>query len=478
MALLVVLMMYLGASLAFSVCPRPQGASDGVRARRAHFQMPLEWMQGKSQRTTVRCRAQVDGPEEVPAEMGKLLAMFERFGVLPEEAMCFIEFTGARTVEDVALADEEATRQIIDELNLKPFTVLKFVRAITYLKRLEAPKLQARELLFQQEIQAREQLFQARGLLYLFCKDPLTCGANADATFNYGQVPLVASEARATYDLLTKNNTALPGREELNRTITEWFTSRRGGLDQTRSAVPVIVNAPGTGKTTLLLRLATALEILISSEVTSEKPVVVAFTYNAEMYASIPHELLWPDANKDQRIKRCVAVRMLYGALRSMGCNGVKTWAEVLMDLQAGGLAAAIHDPEWALGILEAWFGTDREFVVAADELLKGVTERNEAATTKQIATQLYSLMGVSGRHVLLSAMDAFLIMNSGMSTYQPLFLAFGHLEYADVEPYMKTTLGMDPKKMPTAKDAWTLRAIYAMSSGHARTLSKILRKV
>jgi len=31
---------------------------------------------------------------------------------------------------------------------------------------------------------------------------------------------------------------------------------------------------------------------------------------------------------------------------------------------------------------------------------------------------------------------------------------------------------------MPTAKNAWTLRAIYAMSSGHARTLSKILRKV
>ena len=160
-------------------------------------------------------------------------------------------------------------------------------------------------------------------------------------------------------------------------------TRRRGGFDPTRSKVPVIVNAPGTGKTTLLLRLATALEILISSEVTSEKPVVVAFTYNAEMYESIPHELLWPDANKDQRIKRCVAVRMLYGALRSMGCNGVKTWAEVLMDLQAGGLAAAIHDPDWALGILEAWFGTDREFVVAADELLKGVTERNEAATTK-----------------------------------------------------------------------------------------------
>ena len=46
-------------------------------------------------------------------------------------------------------------------------------------------------------------------------------------------------------------------------------------------------------------------------------------------------------------------------------------------------MAAAIHDPDWALGILEAWFGTDREFVVAADELLKGVTERNEAATTK-----------------------------------------------------------------------------------------------
>ena len=136
MTLLVVLMMYLGASLAFNVCPRPQGASDGARARRAHFQMPLEWMQGKSQRTTVRCRAQVDGPEEVPAEMGKLLAAFERFGVLPEEAMCFIEFTGARTVEDVALADEEATRQIIVELAVKPYTALKLDRAITYLKHL------------------------------------------------------------------------------------------------------------------------------------------------------------------------------------------------------------------------------------------------------------------------------------------------------------------------------------------------------
>ena len=224
MTLLVVLMMYLGSSLAFNVCPRLQGASDGARARRAHFQMmPLECLQGKSQRTTVRCRAQVDGPEEVPAEMGKLLTAFKPFRVLPEDASRFIELSGAQTVEDVALADEETIRQIIDELNLKPFTVQKFVRAITHLKRLEAPKLQAREQLFQQEIQAREQLYQqeiqARELLSLFCKDPLTCGANADATFNYGQVPLVASEARATYDLLTKSNTALPGREELNLSL-------------------------------------------------------------------------------------------------------------------------------------------------------------------------------------------------------------------------------------------------------------------
>ena len=117
------------------------------------------------------------------------------------------------------------------------------------------------------------------------------------------------------------------------RTITEWLTSRRGGLDQTRSAVPVIVNAPGTGKTTLLLWLATALAILISSDDTSEKrPVLVAFTYNTEMAASIPHKLLWPDADEDQRIKRCVALRMLYGALRSMGCRGVKTWPDVLMN--------------------------------------------------------------------------------------------------------------------------------------------------
>jgi len=318
----------------------------------------------------------------------------------------------------------------------------------------------------------------SEALLSLFCNDHLTCGANADATFTYSQVPLVASEARAAYDLLTKNNTSLPGREELNRTITEWLTSRRGGFDETRSEVPVIVNAPGTGKTTLLLWLATALEGLISSDSTSEKrPVVVAFTYNTEMAKNIPHKLLWPDADEDQRIERCVALRMLYGALRSMGCSGVKTWPEVLMTLQADGLAAAIQDPAWALRILEAWFGTDREFVVAADELLKGVTERKEANTTKQIATQLHSLMDYSGRHVVLSAMDASLI-NSGMSNRQPLFLSFGHLEYADVEAYMKTTLEMDLTKMPTAEERWKLRAIYAMSSGHARTLSKILRAV
>merc|ERR1719162_2799290 len=64
------------------------------------------------------------------------------------------------------------------------------------------------------------------------------------------------------------------------------------------------------------------------------------------------------------------------------------------------------------------------------------------------------------------------------MSNRQPLFLSCGHLEYADVEPYMKTTLGMDPKKMPSPENAWKLRAIYAMSSGHARTLSKIIRAV
>merc|ERR1740139_1094704 len=229
------------------------------------------------------------------------------------------------------------------------------------------------------------------------------------------------------------------------------------------------------GKTTLLLWLTTVLEGLVS-ETSEQRPVVVAFTYNAEMSKPIPHKSLWPDANQAKRQERCVALRMLYGALRSMGCSGVKTWPEVLMTLQADGLAAAIQDPAWALRILEAWFGTDREFVVAADELLKGVTERKEANTTKQIATQLHSLMDYSGRHVVLSAMDASPI-NSGMSNRQPLFLSFGHLEYADVEAYMKTTLEMGTK-MPTAEERWKLRAIYAMSSGHARTLSKILRAV
>jgi hypothetical protein len=125
--------------------------------------------------------------------------------------------------------------------------------------------------------------------------------------------------------------------------------------------------------------------------------------------------------------------------------------------------------------VLKTWFGRDREFVVAADELLKGVIERGEAATTKQIATQLHSLMNHPGRHVILSSMDAF---NSGMSNRQPLFLSTGHLEYADVEAYMKTTLGMDPTTTPKAEILWKLRAISAMSSGHVRTLSKILAKV
>ena len=72
---------------------------------------------------------------------------------------------------------------------------------------LEAPKL---ELLSKLELLAKQ-----RELLSLFCNDPPTCGADADATFTYSQVPLVASEARVAYDLLTKNNTSLPGRERV-----------------------------------------------------------------------------------------------------------------------------------------------------------------------------------------------------------------------------------------------------------------------
>jgi len=117
----------------------------------------------------------------LPTTATRLKHPFERFGVLPEEASRFIEFTGARTVEDVALADEEATRQIIVELAVKPYTALKLVRAITYLKHLEAPKLELLSLFFRCQS----------------CNNPLTCGANADATFTYSQVPLVASEAES-----------------------------------------------------------------------------------------------------------------------------------------------------------------------------------------------------------------------------------------------------------------------------------------
>jgi len=114
--------------------------------------------------------------------------------------------------------------------------------------------------------------------------------------------------------------------------------------------------------------------------------------------------------------------------------------------------------------------------VVAADELLKGVIEREEAATTRQIALLLHSLMDKAGRQVILSSMDATLI-NSGKSPRQPLFLAAGQLDYDAVETYMKRILDVQ-KPCLGKEELWKLRAIWAMSSGHARTLGRILNAV
>ena len=120
-----------------------------------------------------------------------------------------------------------------------------------------------------------------------FCKDHLACRAKASATFKYIQVPLLGEEARATYDRLTEKSASLPGREEAECRIKMWYSRRHEGYDLTRSDVLTIANAPGMGKTTLLLGLTTVLEGLVS-ETGEQRPVVVAFTYNAEMSKPIP----------------------------------------------------------------------------------------------------------------------------------------------------------------------------------------------
>jgi len=89
------------------------------------------------------------------------------------------------------------------------------------------------------------------------------------------QVPLLGEEARATYDRLTEKSASLPGREEAECRIKMWYSRRHEGYDLTRSDVLTIANAPGMGKTTLLLCLTTVLEGLVS-ETSEQRPVVVA----------------------------------------------------------------------------------------------------------------------------------------------------------------------------------------------------------
>ena len=104
--------------------------------------------------------------------------------------------------------------------------------------------------------------------------------------------------------------------------------------DGTRHEAIFVSFGPGTGKTSFMISAAEALDEFAFIQ-TRQRPLVITLTYNAQMSQSITKT-----ARKDASDGQAAALRMLFGALKSMGCKGVRNWSAVLRDLAPMGMHA------------------------------------------------------------------------------------------------------------------------------------------
>ena len=309
-----------------------------------------------------------------------------------------------------------------------------------------------------------------------------------DAQFEYSESPLLDFAGVPGYEILrgfrqpvrSENVSeswcaqALPIREDETRKMIEYAgrvlaaTSRDG----TRHEAIFVSFGPGTGKTSFMISAAEALDEFAFIQ-TRQRPLVITLTYNARMSPSITKT-----ARKDASDGQAAALRMLFGALKSMGCKGVRDWSAVLRDLAPMGMHADlwthIQDPAWAMKILAIWFGQRPAQILIVDELIKATCEASaylhETSSVSELARSFYSLMDtIPGLIVMQSAMSTEQIDTTGSNrrAVNLLMKVFTKAEFDAADPRL---VFADLDLRSEDRDL-----VFALGGGHPRTMRRIV---
>ena len=310
-----------------------------------------------------------------------------------------------------------------------------------------------------------------------------------DAQFEYSESPLLDFAGVPGYKILrgfrkpvrSENVSeswcaqALPIREDETRKMIEYagrVLANATSRDGTRHEAIFVSFGPGTGKTSFMISAAEALDEFAFIQ-TRQRPLVITLTYNARMSPSITKT-----ARKDASDGQAAALRMLFGALKSMGCKGVRDWSDVLLDLAPMGMHADlwthIQDPAWAMEILAIWFGQRPAQILIVDELIKATCEASaylhETSSVSDLARSFYSLMDtIPGLIVMQSAMSTEQIDTTGSNrrAVNLLMKVFTKAEFDAADPRL---MFGDLDLRSEDRDL-----VFALGGGHPRTMRRIV---
>lgn len=310
-----------------------------------------------------------------------------------------------------------------------------------------------------------------------------------DAQFEYSESPLLDFAGVPPYEILrgfrqpvrSENVSeswcaqALPIREDETRKMIEYagrVLANPTSRDGTRHEAIFVSFGPGTGKTSFMISAAEALDEFAFIQ-TRRRPLVITLTYNARMSPSITKT-----ARKDASDGQAAALRMLFGALKSMGCKGVRDWSDVLRDLAPMGMHADlwthIQDPAWAMEILAIWFGQRPAQILIVDELIKATCEASaylhETSSVSELARSFYSLMDtIPGLIVMQSAMSTEQIDTTGSNrrAVNLLMKVFTKAEFDAADPRL---VFADLDLRSEDRDL-----VFALGGGHPRTMRRIV---
>ena len=324
---------------------------------------------------------------------------------------------------------------------------------------------------------------QAEDLKELFFE--LGGSIHEDAHFEFLKSPMLDVSGAQGYTYLRGFRTeivseswcasALPIREDETRAMLEHagrVLSDAPSRDRTRHEVIFVSFGPGTGKTSFMISAAEALDEFAFNQ-TSQRPLVITLTYNAQMSKSIT-KACRPDASEGQ----AAALRMLFGTLKSMGCTGLRDWDSVLLGLAPGGEHAGlwthIQDPAWAMKILAIWFGQRPAQILIVDELIKATCEAStylhETRSVSDLARSFYSLMDTNpGLIVMQSAMSTEQIDTTGSNriVMNLLMTVFTKAQFDAADP----CLFFGDVNLRSSEDR---DLVFVLGGGHPRTMVRL----